>query len=67
MNYRSVVGKCILAALGLPFLAGGAAGQQQSLREQLIGTWTVVSWEQKKGNGTKLELYWRKSSRHRLF
>jgi hypothetical protein len=57
MNYRSVVGKCILAALGLPFLAGGAAGQQQSLREQLIGTWTVVSWEQKKGDGTKLELY----------
>ena len=26
-----------------------ALGQQQSLKEQLVGTWTLLSWEQKKG------------------
>src|SRR3979411_1460167 len=57
MNYRGVIGKCVATMMGLPLLAGGAVSQQQSLREQLIGTWTVVSWEQKKGDGTKLELY----------
>jgi hypothetical protein len=56
MNFRSVIGKCIATALALPLLANGAVGQQP-LREQLVGTWTVVSWEQKKSDGTKLELY----------
>ena len=34
-----------------------ALGQKQSLKEQLVGTWTLLSWEQKKGDGTKLERY----------
>jgi hypothetical protein len=34
-----------------------AFGQKQSLKEQLIGTWTLLSWEQKKGDGTKVERY----------
>ena len=34
-----------------------ALGQQQPLKEQLVGTWTLLSWEQKKGNGTKVERY----------
>jgi hypothetical protein len=33
------------------------ARQKQSLKEQLVGTWTLLSWEQKKGDGTKLERY----------
>ena len=32
-------------------------GQKQSLKEQLVGTWTLLAWEQKKGDGTKLERY----------
>jgi hypothetical protein len=67
MNYISIIGKCTAAALGLPLLASGAVGQQLSLKDQLVGTWTVVSWEQKKGDGTKLELYGANPSRHRLF
>ena len=27
--------------------------QQQSLKEQLVGTWTLLAWEQKKGDGTR--------------
>ena len=34
-----------------------ARGQKQSLKEQLVGTWTLLSWEQKKGDGTKVERY----------
>ena len=34
-----------------------AFGQKQSLKEQLVGAWTLLSWEQKKGDGTKLERY----------
>jgi hypothetical protein len=34
-----------------------ALGQKQSLKEQLVGTWTLLAWEQKNGDGTKLERY----------
>ena len=34
-----------------------ALGQKQSLKDQLVGTWTLLSWEQKKGDGTKVERY----------
>jgi Lipocalin-like domain len=31
--------------------------EPSSLKEQLVGTWKVVSWEQNKGDGTKLQQY----------
>jgi hypothetical protein len=31
--------------------------QRQSLKEQLVGTWTLVSWEQKKGGSAKVQRY----------
>ena len=34
-----------------------ALDQKQSLKEQLVGTWTLLSWEQRKGDGTKVERY----------
>ena len=34
-----------------------ALGQHQSMKEELVGTWTLLSWEQKKGDGTKIERY----------
>lgn len=34
-----------------------ALGQKQSLTDQLVSTWTLLSWEQKKGDGTKIEHY----------
>lgn len=38
-------------------ITSDAPSQQQSLKEQLVGTWTLLSWEQKKGDGTKVERY----------
>jgi hypothetical protein len=56
MNCRGFI--CANAiAFGLPLLATGALGQQQSLKEQLVGTWKVISWEQKKSDGSKLQQF----------
>ena len=32
-------------------------GQKQSFRDELIGTWTLLSWELKKDDGTKMQHY----------
>ena len=35
----------------------GALGQKRSLNEQLFGEWCLLSWEQRKADGTKIERY----------
>jgi heptaprenylglyceryl phosphate synthase len=45
MNGRRIVSMFATAALGMSLLTGSAAGQQKSLKEQLLGTWTLVSHE----------------------
>jgi Lipocalin-like domain len=32
-------------------------GRHQSLKDRLIGTWALVSWEQKKSDGSKVQRY----------
>ena len=32
-------------------------GQHQSLKDRLIGTWALVSWEQNKNDGSKVQRY----------
>ena len=34
-----------------------ALGQQKSLKEQLVGTWTLVSWEQQRPDGSKFQRF----------
>ena len=34
-----------------------ALGEQQLFKEQLVGTWSLRSWERKKDDGTKVEHY----------
>lgn len=43
--------------LGLALLPGSALSQQKSLKDQLVGTWTVVSWEQTRKDGTKFQRF----------
>src|SRR6185436_7081773 len=45
MNRCRISGMYAMAAFGMSLLAGSAAGQQKSLAEQLLGTWTLVSHE----------------------
>ena len=54
---RHVVGVYAVAALGLAMLPGGAVAQQKSLKEQIVGAWSVVSWEQTLPDGTKLQRF----------
>ncbi len=57
MNLRVALAVCTIAAFGSFMMTIDALGQKQPLREQLVGTWTLVSWEQKRSDGTKIERY----------
>jgi hypothetical protein len=57
MNRRSLLGISAMTALGLAFVSSTAIGQQKSLKEQLVGTWTLVSNEVTPPNGTKGQPY----------
>ncbi len=57
MNRRCILGLSAVMALGLAFLPVSAVSQQKSLRDQLVGTWTAVSWEQTNKDGSKFERF----------
>ena len=42
MDRRAIFGLPVIAALGLAILPGGATAQQKSLKDQIVGTWTLV-------------------------
>ena len=45
-----------MAVSGLFMMTVEAPGQKQSLTD-LVGTWTLISWEQRKADGSKIERY----------
>ena len=53
MNKRAPFGLLIAMALGLTLVPGGAMAQQKSLKDQIVGTWTLVSWVQTLKDGSK--------------
>ena len=57
MNLRVMFAAFMVAAFGSSMITSDALGQKQSLKEQLIGTWALVAWAQKGGDGTKVERY----------
>jgi hypothetical protein len=57
MNLRVIFAACTMVALASSMMTFEVFGQKQSFKEQLIGTWTLLRWEQKKADGTKLERY----------
>jgi len=44
MNRRCILSISAMTALGLALLPGSAVAQQKSLKETLVGTWTLVSY-----------------------
>lgn len=55
MNCRSIFTLSAIAAVGLlASLPSSAVAQQKSLKEQLIGTWTLVSCNSTDANGAKV-------------
>ena len=57
MDRRHILSLSVITALGLAFLPGSALAQQKSLKEQLVGTWTVVSWDQVNKDGSKFQRF----------
>src|ERR1700680_4791566 len=53
MNRRSIFTLSTIAALGLALLPSSIVAQQESLKQQLVGTWTLVSLEVTAPHGTK--------------
>lgn len=53
MNRRNIFSLFAIPALGLALLPTGVAAQQKTLKDQLVATWTVTSWEQVSKDGTK--------------
>ena len=57
MNRRSIFTLATVAALALALLPSDLNSQQQgTLKEQLVGTWTIVSWESIAPDGTKRQI-----------
>jgi hypothetical protein len=57
MTMRATVGTCAAAILAVVSLLANAVGQQRSSAEQLIGTWTLVSHEAVRKDGSKFFPY----------
>jgi Lipocalin-like domain len=57
MNCRSVLSLSAITALALALLPSSGVAQQKSLKDQLVGTWTLASWEQVLPDGSKLQRY----------
>ena len=57
MNSRHIRSLSAVAALGLALFPGGAVSQQTSLKSQLVGKWTLASFENTSADGTKRHLY----------
>jgi Lipocalin-like domain len=54
MNRRNIISLSAMAALGLAILPSNAVAQTKSLKDQLVGTWTLVSAESAAKDGTKI-------------
>jgi hypothetical protein len=56
MNRRSILNISAMTLLALALVPSSAVAQQETLKQQLIGTWTVVSYEATAANGTKRQI-----------
>jgi Lipocalin-like domain len=57
MDRRSIIGMSVTTVLGLAWLPSGAVSQQKSMKEQLLGTWSLVSFELVRPDGSRASTY----------
>ncbi len=57
MNRRNIFAISAAAVLGLAILPTSAVSQQKSLKDQLVGIWTLTSTDITTPNGSKQEVY----------
>jgi hypothetical protein len=56
MNRRGMLSISAMTAFGLALLPGSAAAQQGTLKQQLVGTWILVSYQITASDGTKRQI-----------
>ena len=57
MNNRNLLSVCAIAALGLAALPGAAVAQQKSMKDQMVGTWTLLVNDYVKADGTHVPAF----------
>jgi hypothetical protein len=57
MYRRNILSVIALAAFGLASLPDTAVAQQKSLKDQLVGGWSLVAQERTAPDGTKIQTY----------
>jgi hypothetical protein len=57
MNRRSILSISAMTVLGLALVPSSAVSQQKSLKDQLVGTWTIVSSDNVAPDGAKRQLF----------
>jgi lipocalin-like protein len=57
MTRLSTLGSVVFVIVGMSLLPGNVAGQQKTIKEQLLGTWVPVSWEQDTQSGPKFQRF----------
>ena len=57
MNRRNIISLSAIAASALATLPGSAFAQQKSLKEQLVGTWELVSYDSVAADGSKKPVF----------
>jgi hypothetical protein len=57
MNRRHILSLSVITAVGFALLPGSALAQQKPLKEQLAGTWTIISNDNIGPDGTKRQLF----------
>ena len=63
----NLIGMSAMTALGLALLPSGGVGQQKSMKEELLGAWSLVSFELVRPDGSKQSTVWCQSERASLF
>jgi len=57
MKERFIIGMCALVSFGIAIGSGTAMAQQMGLKDQLVGTWSLVSYDSIAGDGTKKPVF----------
>ena len=57
MNRRNILSLSVIATFGIIMLPGSTIAQQKSLKEQLVGTWIIVSNDATAPDGKKTQLF----------
>ena len=57
MHRRNMLSISAITALGFALMPGNAVSQQKSLKDQLVGAWTLVSTKYKFPDGTMVDTF----------